>query len=320
MTYRNQWDLDSRIHLIDGMDLGMPGRTGTYVIQEEQLTLVETGPSPSIPYLLQGLKNLGYDPADVKYIIVTHIHLDHAGGAGLLLQECLNATVVVHPKGARHLADPSRLIAGAKAVYSDKFDSLFDPIVPIPNERLMIKEDGDTLTIGANCTLQFLDTPGHAAHHFSIYDPVSQGIFTGDTAGIRYHDAGGPEAGVHLYLPTTSPNQFDPEAMQHSIERFRKTNPQRIYFGHFGMTTETEEALNQVSSWIPRFVEAGEQAFVHQEGTEGIVNRLLSQVSSHLKQRNVPDDHPVYQIIKLDLEVCAMGLWDYFNKRAKSER
>jgi glyoxylase-like metal-dependent hydrolase (beta-lactamase superfamily II) len=110
-------DLGKQIHLIDGFDLGMPGRTGTYVIQEEQLTLIETGPSPSVPYVLQGLRDLGLSPEDVKYIIVTHIHLDHSGGAGLLLKDCPNATVVVHPRGARHLADPSRLIESARSVY-----------------------------------------------------------------------------------------------------------------------------------------------------------------------------------------------------------
>ncbi|HET7616397.1 MAG TPA: MBL fold metallo-hydrolase, partial [Bacillales bacterium] len=213
-------DLGNRIHLIDGFDLKTPGRTGTYVLQEEELTLVETGPSPSVPYVLAGLNDLGLDPAEVKYIIVTHIHLDHAGGAGLLLQHCPNAKVVVHPRGNRHLADPSRLVAGARQVYGEQFDELFDPIVPIPEDRLIVKDDGETLKIGAECTLRFYDSPGHAKHHFSIYDPVSNGIFTGDTAGVRYHQT--QDQGLTFYLPSTSPNQFDPEAMLHSIERFRK--------------------------------------------------------------------------------------------------
>ena len=132
---KNPVKLNDRIYLIDGYDLGVAKRTGIYVIDEKDLTIVETGPSPSVKYVKKGLEALGFSLDQVKYIIVTHIHLDHAGGAGLLLEECPNAKVVVHRKGARHLADPSRLIAGAKAVYGEKFSALFDPIRPIPEER-----------------------------------------------------------------------------------------------------------------------------------------------------------------------------------------
>ncbi|HEX7066437.1 MAG TPA: MBL fold metallo-hydrolase [Bacillales bacterium] len=306
-------DLENRIHLIDGFDLNMPGRTGTYVLEEEQLTLIETGPSPSVPYVLEGLKDLGHSPADIKYIVLTHIHLDHAGGAGLFLKECPNATVVVHPRGKRHLADPSKLIAGARQVYGEQFDELFDPILPIPEDRLMTKEDGDTLTIGPDCTLTFYNTPGHAKHHFGIHDSVSNGIFTGDTSGVRYHQT--QDHGLTFYLPTTSPNQFDPDAMLDSIERFRRIKADRIYFGHFGESTDPEAVYEQVSEWIPRFVEAGEQSLARGEGVNGIVKRLRAKVSSYLQTQNIPDDHPVYNILKLDFEVCAMGLADYLKKQ-----
>ncbi len=184
----------------------------------------------------------------MKYIIVTHVHLDHAGGAGLLLKECPNATVVVHPRGARHLVNPKKLAAGARAVYGDSFSDLFDPIVPVPEERLLVKEDGKTLSIGENCTLEFLDTPGHAKHHFSIYDPVSNGLFTGDTVGIRYQQL--IREGINFFVPSTSPNHFDPDAMKTSINRIRKLGVDRIYFGHFGMTEMVNEALVQVSEWL----------------------------------------------------------------------
>ena len=178
--------LTEKVFLIDNFDLSMAERTGTYVLMEEKLTLIETSASPSVPYILKGLAALGVHPDDVLYIIVTHIHLDHAGGAGLMLEHCPNAKVVVHPKGARHLADPSRLIQGAKAVYGEKFKELFDPVVKVPEDRLIIKEDGDSLELGENINLLFIDSPGHANHHFSIYHPSSNGIFSGDTAGIFY--------------------------------------------------------------------------------------------------------------------------------------
>ncbi|WP_028784955.1 MBL fold metallo-hydrolase [Thalassobacillus devorans] len=312
MNTKSPIDLGNRIQLIDGYDLGLPGRTGSYVIDEEQLTLVETGPSPSIPYVLEGLKELHIDPEDIRYIIVTHIHLDHAGGAGLLLKECPNAEVVVHPRGKRHLADPSRLIAGARDVYGDKFDELFDPIVPIPGDRLLVKEDGETLEIGPDCTLTFYDSPGHAKHHFSIHDSKSNGIFTGDTVGVRYHQT--QDKGLIFYLPSTSPNQFDPDAMRASIDRFRKMDVERIYFGHFGESAEPDEVFQQVESWLPKFVAAGEEALAADEGQAGVKKRLHELVSDYLQTHNIPDDHPVYQVLDVDFEVCAMGIVDYLNK------
>ena len=305
-------DLGNRIHVIDGFDLGVSGRTGTYVIQEKELTIVETGSSPAIPHVLKGLQDLELDPKDIKYIIVTHIHLDHSGGAGLLLENCPNATVIVHPKGARHLAHPERLIQGAKAVYGDKFERLFEPILPVPEERIVIKEDGDTLMIGPDCTLQFLDTPGHANHHFSIYDPVSNGIFSGDTIGIRYHQV--EDIGFTFYLPTTSPNQFNPALMKESMERIRKLNVERIYFGHFGMSDQVEEVYKQLDEWIPVFVETASDLFQQGKGESEISAALLRQVRQHLQPRRVPDDHGVYDVLRLDLDVCSMGLVDYLRK------
>ncbi|GGF34692.1 MBL fold metallo-hydrolase [Halobacillus andaensis] len=316
MKKKDPIKFSDRIHLIDGFDLGIPGRTGTYVIEEENLTLVETGPSPSVPRIVEGLKDLELDPKDVRYLILTHIHLDHAGGAGLLLKECPEAEVIVHEKGKRHLANPSRLIEGARAVYGDSFDQLFDPILPIEEEKLIVKEEGDTLEISPDCTLKFFDTPGHANHHLGIYDPVSNGIFTGDTAGIRYHQT--LDYGVTFYLPSTSPNQFDPEEMKQSIQRFRDLKVDHIYFGHFGKTDEPEAAFNQVVEWIPKFVEAGEEALVNGNGIEGVKNRLYEKVNAYLRELQIPDDHPVYEVIQLDIEVCAMGLVDYLRKKERN--
>ncbi|MFD1038223.1 MBL fold metallo-hydrolase [Virgibacillus byunsanensis] len=310
MHEKEPTQLDNRIHLIDGFDLTVPERTGTYVIDEAELTIVETGPSPSVKYIKNGLDSLGFSLDQVKYIIVTHIHLDHAGGAGLLIKECPNAVVVVHPKGARHLENPKRLAAGARAVYGDSFSELFDPIIPVPEERLLIKGEGDTLEIGADCTLQFLDTPGHAKHHFSIYDPVSNGMFTGDTVGIRYEQL--IREGVPLFLPSTSPNQFDPEAMQAAINRMLAMNLDRIYYGHFGMTNKTEGALCQVSQWLEVFVEVGEQVVAERKGYDELSQRLLERVKRHLRTLNVPDEHEVYVLINLDMQVSALGIIDYF--------
>ncbi|MEK4523675.1 MBL fold metallo-hydrolase [Psychrobacillus sp. FSL W7-1457] len=305
--------LNERISLIDILDMGFTERTGTYVIKEDELTIVETGPSSSVKHVKEGIQNLGYSLEDVKYIIVTHIHLDHAGGTGLLLQSCPNAKVVVHPKGARHLANPERLIASARAVYGTKFDEFFNPIVPIPEDRLLIKAEGETLQMGSNCTLTFLDTPGHANHHFSIFDPISNGMFVGDTVGVRYEQLA--KDGVDLVLPSTSPNQFNPEAMQNAIERFQSMNLSYIYYGHFGMTTDAAAGLAQVSEWLPLFVETAKDVQRENKDHEELAKRLQALVKDHLRGQEIPDDHEVYEIIQIDTEVCSMGLMDFLGKQ-----
>jgi glyoxylase-like metal-dependent hydrolase (beta-lactamase superfamily II) len=308
--------ITENVFLIDDYDLSMAERTGTYVLKEEKITLIETSASPSVPYILEGLGALGISPADISYIIVTHIHLDHAGGAGLMLKHCPEAKVIVHPKGARHLSDPSRLIQGAKAVYGDKFKQLFDPIVEIPEDRLIIKDDGDTLQIGNNVALEFLDTPGHANHHFSIYHPRVNGIFSGDTAGIFYPQL--YRKGIEFYLPSTSPNQFDPEKMLQSINRFKELKIDRVYFGHYGMSENPGEAYRQVESWLKIFVEEAKQALIDESDSakhvDTITQRLYDKIKTHLQHQGLEDSHPIYELLYLDVNVSAMGLAHYLNK------
>lgn len=309
-------DLGYGISLLDVLDLGLEKRTGTYVIQEEKLTIIETSASPSIPYLLQGLKDLGLKAADVQYIIVTHIHLDHAGGAGLLLEQCPNAKVIVHPKGKRHLVDPSRLIQGAKAVYGEKFEKFFEPVVPIPEDRLIVKYDQETLKIGQDRVLTFLDTPGHAYHHFSIYDPKSNGIFTGDTVGIVYTPL--IENGIDFYLPSTSPNHFNPEAMLQSSDRIEKLGVSRIYFGHFGISEDPAAAFRQLRYWLPKFVKAGKQVadsrISFEKKIEAVYQTLKKEIIFYLDEQNIACTSNVYEILDLDFRICAMGIVDYFEK------
>ncbi len=312
-------DLGSGISLIDVFDLGKEKRTGTYVIHEEELTLIETSASPSIPYLLKGLEALEIDPAEIKYIIVTHIHLDHAGGAGLLLEKCPNAQIVVHPKGKRHLADPSRLIQGARAVYGEQFDELFHPILPIPEDRLIVKEDGETLQIGQHRILTFIDTPGHANHHFSIHDPSSGGMFTGDTVGVYYTEL--LSESLEFYLPSTSPNQFNPQAMLAAADRMESLHIDRIYFGHYGMSENPGLVFKQLRYWLPLFVETGESTITEQknasfeEKTDAVSKALFKMVSEYLTEHHVVLSRDFRETIQLDLTVCAMGIVDYFEKR-----
>lgn len=311
---KNIFDLGNNIKLIDGYDLDFPYRTGTYVFLEDEITLIETGPSKSIPHVKKGLEQLNIDLSDIKHIIVTHIHLDHAGGLGLLLEDCPNAVCYVHPRGARHLIDPSRLIQGARAVYGDEFDKMYSPIIPVPENKVIIKEDGDTLTIGKNRTLTFYHTKGHSDHHFSIHDSLSNGIFTGDTIGVSYDEVL-KDFNVNIYIPSTSPNQFRPRDMLESLERIKNMQVDAIYFGHFGAVRDVEEVYKQIQYWLPIFMELGEQAYNEGRDYRWLGQKMYEKIQSVLREKGVLDSHPVYKFVEMDCLVGAMGIIDYLSKQ-----
>ena len=198
-------------------------------------------------------------------------------------------------------------------VYGEQFDKLFSPIVAIPEDRLLIKNEGDHLEIGPSCSLEFWDTPGHANHHFSIYDPVSNGIFAGDTVGIRYEQL--VREGIDLYLPSTSPNQFNPEAMRKAIERMSLAELDAIYYGHYASTDQPEQALRQSEEWLRVFVEEGQKAISSQLDAAQLAERLFDRVQLDLRTRSVPDDHEVYPYIRMDMQVSAMGILDTLSKQ-----
>lgn len=311
-------ELSSQLYIIDDHDLQHTERTGTYVLLGDDITIIDTCASPSLPYLLDGLQELHIALSDIRNIIVTHVHLDHAGAAGLMMEKCPNATLFVHARGARHMVDPAKLIQGARAVYEEDFDELFHPILPIPKERVHVVQDGETLQISKERTLTFYDTPGHAKHHISIHDSLTNGIFTGDTIGIYYREL--TKFDVELYLPTTSPTQFQPDEMLASKERIEKMNVDTIYFGHYGASSNVSEVYRQLDYWMPFFVEAGKQVFMKKQNFETaskeLSSLLLQKVSNHLTEQGVPASHSIYKIIKSDMEISAMGVIDYLKKTA----
>ncbi|WP_050614616.1 MBL fold metallo-hydrolase [Bacillus testis] len=308
--------INSTMYCIDCHDLGRKNRTGCYVLKgQSQAQLIETSASPSISYILQGLEELNIPLETITHIIVTHIHLDHAGGAGLLLQKCPNAKLLVHPKGERHLIDPARLIAGAKAVYGKDFEALFEPILPIPAHRIETVGNGQQLILDGR-TLTFYHTPGHANHHISIHDSVSNGVFTGDTCGIYYQEG---QKGT-LVLPTTSPNQFNPVDMLNSISLYERLKPDALFFGHFGVCSEPTEAFSQMRHYIPLFVACGTEARKQMPGDAeaqlALIEKLLwDLVSPRLSQLEVSGSHSLQSILKLDFSVSSLGILDMLAKR-----
>ena len=220
------------VNVIDA-DFHREHMAGCYLLEAgSEVAFIEVGTNSSTPRLMKVLEDRGWKPEDVTYVIVTHVHLDHAGGAGSLMQLLPNATLLVHPYGARHMIDPSKLEAGARAVYGDElFDSVYGKLIPVEEQRLRIMEDGDSVTLG-NRQLRFMDTPGHARHHFCVYDSLTNGWFTGDTFGLSYREFD-TQNGAFL-LPTTTPIQFDPEPLKESVRKLIAVKPDYMYLTHYG--------------------------------------------------------------------------------------
>ncbi|MBI2425100.1 MAG: MBL fold metallo-hydrolase [Candidatus Hydrogenedentes bacterium] len=236
--------LPESITLIDAQYLH-PAKSAVYMITEgNRAAFIDTNTNHAVPIILETLKARGFAPEQVDYIILTHIHLDHAGGTGKLLESCPNATVLAHPRAARHAADPSRLIAGARALYGDEqFDALYGEIVPVPESRLRAMEDGETLIWGTR-TLTFFHTRGHANHHFSIHDSATRSVFAGDNFGLGRNAA--DTHGPVFLMCTSSPVEFDgPEALL-SVQKILDKHPEWIFIGHYGAVNDIQAGADQV--------------------------------------------------------------------------
>jgi glyoxylase-like metal-dependent hydrolase (beta-lactamase superfamily II) len=200
--------------------------------QGEECAVIETGTSHSVDRLLQLLRQRRIELEQVRYVIPTHVHLDHAGGAGAMMALLPNAQLLIHPRGARHMVDPSRLVDAAKAVYGGElFASLYGQVTPIDAERIRQVHDGETVLL-AERQLEFRHARGHAEHHFCVWDQMSEGWFSGDMFGVSYPWCRFPEA--DFVLPSTTPSQFDPQAYLASLELLHSYSPSRMYLTHYG--------------------------------------------------------------------------------------
>lgn len=302
--------LMKNVYVIDGLDMNVPNRTGIFVLTEEELTLVGTGPSPSVKHIKAGLLELGYTLQDVKYIILNHANLDHAGGVGILMRECLQAKVVVHPEAVEYLLKPRKVAAITRAMYGDSFTDFFDPIGKVYKEDILVKKTGETLQIGPKCVLEFLDTPGYVTHHFAVYHQNAKAVFTGNVAGVKYDQLS--QIGIDLYLPFTPPNQLDPEAMKQSLGLLQDLDIKHIFYGHYGKTDHPKEALHQVNEWLDIFLEEAEEVFFHEGTYEDLTSRLQAKVKNYLRKQGIGDNHEVFLLINLDLYLSSLGLIDYF--------
>lgn len=295
------------------IDTGLyrPGLAACYLVRGDngRLAFIDTGTSNTVPLLMATLAALGHTPDQVDYVIPTHVHLDHAGGAGALMQQCPRAILAIHPKGASHMIDPARLAAGAMQVYGEaEFTAAFGALVPVPQGRVLPLEDGAEIDLGGR-VLRFLDTPGHANHHGCIYDRESRGCFTGDTFGIAYRELYSPQ-GPYLFAPTT-PVAFDPQAWELSLDRLMALDPQAMYLTHYGRLDRPADLVETLRHSIR--THAGMALAEATHGCEGRLGRLRSAVATHLVMGArthgcTLDEAAIRQVLAVDLDLNAQGL------------
>ena len=274
--------------------------------QRNKVAIIETGSNFSIPLVEKALIEDNLSFSDVAYIIPTHVHLDHAGGAGELMRQCQNASLVVHPRGSRHLIDPSKLIAGAIAVYGEeKFKEYYGEIIPIDSNRVIEAEDNFILDFDGR-VLKFIDTPGHARHHFCVWDKETKSMFTGDTFGISYRDLD-HQNDVYI-LPSTSPVQVDPDALIQSINRIMEFKPERVCLTHFSAIKPTQRAVNQLIDGIHFVSNLAKKYATSNEAKSIIYSEMMGYFLDGLNKIGFSNDDFSKKRLELDVQINTQGL------------
>ena len=308
--------LDRGIHVID-TGFHRPLFDASYLIVERgRGAFVDTGTNHSVPRLLAALEAVGLERDAVDYVIPTHVHLDHAGGAGLLMRELPAARLVVHPRGARHMIDPARLMASARGVYGDEeVARSYGVVVGVPEARVLRTGDGMVLEL-AGRPLEFLDTPGHARHHHCIWDAATRGFFTGDTFGLSYREFDTPR-GAWL-MPTTTPVQFDPEALRASIARMLAYEPECMYLTHYGRVAPVAPLAALLLAQLDEMV-ALARALPAGASRHAALMRGLEQVHQRSLRAHGSTLAPatVRELLALDLELNAQGIGIWLDRQAR---
>ena len=282
------------------------------VVSGARAAIVDTGPNSSVPLILAALAELGIERDAVDYLFLTHVHLDHAGGAGGLMRELPNATAVLHPRGAPHMADPTLLIEGTRAVYGPElYGKLYGEILPIPRERIAIAQDGQRFEV-AGRVFECIHTPGHALHHQSIVDHGATSVFTGDTFGISYREF--DTAKGAWIMPTTTPTQFDPPQLKASIVRIMQFRPRHVYLTHYSEVSECARLANDMYDAIDEYVRIARSTGLD---TRRMVFGLRAWALASLHEHGVTmKDDAIDAILGKDFELNAAGLAAWLKREA----
>lgn len=288
------------------------------IVEGDAAAFIDSGTYHSAPLIMQVLAELGLSADQVNYVIPTHVHLDHAGGAGELMRLCPKARMIVHPKGAQHMIDPTKLIAGATAVYgAEVFARDYGTLTPVPKERVIIAPDAYTFELNGR-TLSFHDTPGHANHHGSIFDERTRSWFTGDTFGISYREFD-TEQGAWLFA-TTTPVAFDPDSWQRTLLKYASKNPQAMLLTHYSRVTELERLFPLLRQSLAAMVEI---ALSEEAQPAGRLARIQAKIAQHLIESVQAHGCPfseakIRDLLALDIDLNGQGLEIWLQRRAKA--
>jgi glyoxylase-like metal-dependent hydrolase (beta-lactamase superfamily II) len=291
---------------IDCRYMDMPRYAAAYLlIDGGRAAFIDNNTVHAVPRMLEALKSRGLSESDVEYVIITHVHLDHAGGTSALMKACPDATLLAHPRAARHVIDPSKLVASASAVYGEaRFEELYGKIEPVAEGRVQIREDEQTARLGST-TLRFLHTRGHANHHFCIH--ADDAVFSGDAFGLCYPDL---QAGGLYVFPSTSPTDFDGPEAKKSVERVVATGARRVFPTHFGEVTELEGAREQMLDHLTFCEGVVEDAVASDLVTEDLTKFCTDRWKQRLvdtlpAEVNRPES---WKLLQTDLDLNGQGL------------
>ena len=291
------------------------------IVENGRAAVVDTGTNDSVPRVLDVLAAKGLTPHDIDYVFLTHVHLDHAGGAGLLMQRAPNAKLVVHPRGARHMIDPAKLSASTVEVYgADAARRMYGDIVPVPAERLIETHDGMSVSL-AGRAFTFYDTPGHARHHNCIRDGASGHLFTGDMFGLSYREL--DRDGRHFIFPATTPTQFDPDAFHASIARMTALQPEALYLTHYGKVTDVPRIAADLLRLVDDHATLGRRCARIADHSarlaaleDGVRDIVLAEAR---RQPWGLSEAGVLEVLKMDIKLNAGGLESWIASGAAKE-
>jgi glyoxylase-like metal-dependent hydrolase (beta-lactamase superfamily II) len=302
-------DLGGGLRAIDTMTAGMTKVTAGYVIDAPRPTLIECGPALSIEHVIDALRRLGMDAGDLAYLVLSHIHLDHAGGAGDVAAAFPSATIVVSELGARHLVDPERLNASSRRVYGEIMDHVYGDCTPIDQGRVRGVGDGEQLDLGGGRRLELLYTPGHAKHHIAAFDPDTGALFVGDSVGVKME-------GMNVLRPATPPPDFDLLLAQRSLGHYKALEPTRVYLAHYGAVEPPLDALEEASERLGLWFDTAEAAYQEHSELDHVADTLQQRFSSDV-DLSQGDQHSADRLALLSgYQSNAMGLVRYLELRA----
>ena len=296
------------IRQLDTLLGSMDQMTAGFVIDGPEPALVETGSQSSARTVREALQAAGIGPADLRWLIVTHIHLDHAGAVGDLAREFPAATVIVHEQGARHLIDPSRLIDSASRVYGQLLDELYGRMEPVPSERLIAAGDGHRVSVGGGRTLVMVDSPGHAKHHHAVLDEQTGTLMVGDAVGVRLPDVG-------VLRPATPPPDFDLEQAVTSLRRFRDLRPQHLVLTHYGPVESPDDTLAEAEDRLHEWVGVAERTMAeHADAGVDAVAAALADAFARPPEELQAEAYHKFEVLN-GVHSNAAGIVRYLQRR-----